>query len=153
MIEDGVVGERGSPATLSLYKSLKKDMFYCMESLTYEFENLVEEVAIQTGLDLSVEADKAKAEELANWMIGDGFMSITLTHAAINASKSGVPKKLIALIGAIVVAVISYFMCSGCANTSMTLTGDQGGQISYSVDENGNLIITGKPPVVQAMKK
>lgn len=45
-----------------------------MESLTYEFENLVEEVATQTGLDLSVESDKAKAEELANWMIGDGFI-------------------------------------------------------------------------------
>lgn len=126
---------------------------FCMESLTYEFENLVEEVATQVGLDLSVESDKAKAEELANWMIGDGFMSITLTHAAVKASDRGVSKKLIYLIGGIIVAVAGYFMASGCANTSLALSGDQGGQISYSVDKDGNLIISGKPPVVQAMKK
>lgn len=30
---------------------------------------------------------------------------------------------------------------------------EKGGQISYSVDENGNLIISGKPPVVQKLKK
>lgn len=128
-------------------------MFYCMEKLTYEYDNLVEEVAIQTGLDVSIESDKSKAEELANWMIGDGFLSITLTHAAMKASQQGVSKKVIALIGGIIVAALGYFFLSGCANTSMTLSGNQGGQISYSVDSEGNIIITGHPPVIQEMKK
>lgn len=125
----------------------------CMESVTYQYENLVEEIATQMGLDLNVPTERIKAEDMANWMIGDGYLSITLTHAATKAEKGGISKKLIALIGAIVVAVAGYFLASGCANTSLTLSGDQGGQISYSLDKDGNLIITGHPPVVQPMKK
>lgn len=126
---------------------------YCMERLTYEYENLVDEVANQIGLDVNIPSEKTKAEEFASWMIGDGYGSITLTHAAMQAEKKGIPQKLIALIGAIIVAVAGYFLTTGCANTSMTLSGDQGGQISYSVDSDGNLIISGHPPVVQSMKK
>lgn len=59
----------------------------------------------------------------------------------------------VALVSTIIVAVIAFFCTTGCANTSFTLSGEQGGQISYSVDENGNLIISGKPPVVQKIKK
>lgn len=97
----------------------------CMKT-TYTFEALVEDVAVQAGVDTSVPEDHTKACELATW---------------------------IALVSAIIGAVIAFFCTTGCANTSFTLSGEQGGQISYSVDENGNLIISGKPPVVQKLKK
>ena len=86
-------------------------------------------------------------------MLDEGYSSIVLTHAAEFAEEKGVPAKWIALVGAIIGAVIAFFCTTGCANTSFTLSGEQGGQISYSVDENGNLIISGKPPVVQKLKK
>ena len=69
------------------------------------------------------------------------------------AEEKGVPAKWIALVSAIIGAVIAFFCTTGGANTSFTLSGEQGGQISYSVDENGNLIISGKPPVGQKLKK
>ena len=90
---------------------------------------------------------------LATWMLDEGYSSIVLTHAAEFAEEKGVPAKWIALVSAIIGAVIAFFCTTGCANTSFTLSGEQGGQISYSVDENGNLIISGKPPVVQKIKK
>lgn len=120
---------------------------------TYTFEALVEAVAVQAGLDTSVPEDHTKACELATWMLDEGYSSIVLTHAAEFAEEKGVPAKWIALVSAIIGAVIAFFCTTSCANTSFTLSGEQGGQISYSVDENGNLIISGKPPVVQKLKK
>lgn len=120
---------------------------------TYTFEALVEAVAVQAGLDTSVPEDHTKACELATWMLDEGYSSIVLTHAAEFAEEKGVPAKWIALVSAIIGAVIAFFCTTGCSNTSFTLSGEQGGQISYSVDENGNLIISGKPPVVQKLKK
>lgn len=124
----------------------------CMKT-TYTFEALVEAVAVQAGLDTSVPEEHTKACGLATWMLDEGYSSIVLTHAAEFAEEKGVPAKWIALVSAIIGAVIAFFCTTGCANTSFTLSGEQGGQISYSVDENGNLIISGKPPVVQKLKK
>ena len=124
----------------------------CMKT-TYTFDALVEAVAVQAGLDTSVPEDHTKACELATWMLDEGYSSIVLTHAAEFAEEKGVPAKWIALVSAIIGAVIAFFCTTGCDKTSFTLSGEQGGQISYSVDENGNLIISGKPPVVQKLKK
>ena len=120
---------------------------------TYTFDALVEAVAVQAGLDTSVPEDHTKACELASWMLNEGYSSICLTHAAEFAEEKGVSAKWIALAGAIIGALIGFFSNTGCANTSFTLSGEQGGQISYSVDKDGNLIISGKPPVIQKLKK
>ena len=110
----------------------------CMKT-TYTFEALVEAVAVQAGLDTSVPEDHTKACELATWMLDEGYSSIVLTHAAEFAEEKGVPAKWIALVSAIIGAVIAFFCTTGCANTSFTLSGEQGGQISYSVDEPHSL--------------
>lgn len=108
----------------------------CMKT-TYTFDALVEAVAVQAGLDTSVPEEHTKACELATWMLDEGYSSIVLTHAAEFAEEKGVPAKWIALVSAIIGAVIAFFCTTGCANTSFTLSGEQGGQISYSVDETG----------------
>ena len=120
---------------------------------THTFDALVEAVANQVGLDTSIPEDHTKACELVTWMLDEGYSSIVLTHAAEFAEEKGVPGKWIALVSAIIGALITFFCTTGCANTSFTLSGELGGQISYSVDENGNLIIYGKPPVVQTKGK
>ena len=102
----------------------------CMKT-TYTFDALVEAVAVQAGLDTSVPEDHTKACELATWMLDEGYSSIVLTHAAEFAEEKGVPAKWIALVSAIIGAVIAFFCTTGCANTSFTLSGEQGGQISY----------------------
>lgn len=126
---------------------------FCMKD-TYSFDKLVEKVAIQVGLDTDVPEDLSKASELANWMIGEGYPHIVLTHTTEHAVKGGFTLEyIVPLIALILGAFITFFCTTGCTNTAFTLHGQQGGQISYSVDENGNIIISGTPPVVQDFKK
>lgn len=126
-------------------------IYFCMRTAN-TFEGLNEQVAIQVGLDVNKPEDMIKSKELTSWMLGEGYSSIVMTHASISAEKKGMYLKYIALIGAIIGVISTLFSASGCANTSFALSGEQG-QISYSVDGNGNLLISANPPVVQDFKK